>query len=401
MIKKIAQFIDSVSLLRAITFFLLVPVAIVAIKRFGINAPYLVLTLLLVNVLLCCTFLLAKAYIIVCRFTTLTPHVPLRHECSRVPLTATAVHEILRKSGYQFNRSCDYAECGLRSKATIAALLGMASLILLGSYDNLLQFNGVVLVGTGNPSLLYNPASYAKYYNGPFMRFADVNFKLKGVERIMPNGDYPYGAAKLRLTDRADRFLWEGTLAALGAPHNQNGFLFAVNSLEYNIGLVILVNGNHILYTDWLHLVPLTDPVPGFTHEGRLTRDKLNDTDGTAFYNEVTERLQLHIRYKNEQLDVELGEAPNHEKQVGRYKIVNQGTARQVQVRVSRVRHKEVMLGLIAATLLAGTSALFIRRRRLWIRQGEHSLEILTDSGRNSNDLRQIIDKLKVGYGEN
>lgn len=397
MVNRMLHFINSVSFLRILLFFLLVPAVVVVLKRSGINAPYLVLTLLLANVLLCCTFLLLKVYSVMRRYTTLTPTVPVRHDCICVNLPAASVVALLQQSGYQINRSGNYAERGLQSRVTVAALLGLALLIMLGSYDNLFQFNGVVLVGTGDPSHLYMPSAYAKYYNGPFMKFENINFKLKGIDRILPNSNYPYGAAKLRLTSRDDRFLWEGTLAALGTPHIQDGYIFAVNSLEYNIGLVLLVNSNHILYSDWLHLVPLVEPVPGFTHEGRLTTDKLNDTDGTAYYNENTERLKLHIRFKKEQIDVELGEAPDHEKQIGRYKIVNQGTARQTQVRVSRVRHKEAMLALIAATLLATVAALCIPRRRVWIQQEGRSVTVLTDTGRNSNELRQIINKNEGG----
>ena len=382
-------------LIRILPLFIVVPSVSLILKRLDI-ARALDVNLMIVNMLCCCCFLLARAYILNRRFKGEAPPVPLRHDLISFDSSRAFVLQKLQRSGYTLNATGSYAEQGIRSSASVLAMVCLASLLLLGSYDNLFQFGGVVLVGTGDPSLLYDPAAYTMYSHGPLVKIQDINYKLKGVNRIMPNSTYPYGAAELRLTDRQDRLIWQGTLAALGAHLTHKDLIIAMNSLEYNIGLLVLVDNNHIIYGDWLHLTPMVKPEPGFTHEGRIKLDKLNDLDGTALYNDQTERLQLRIRHQKEFVNVELGEAPNHEKQVGKYKVINQGTARQSQVRISRARHTVALLTLAVCTLLAAIAALAGSRRRLWIDESDGNIKLITDSGRCGDAVRSLVRSMEA-----
>lgn len=387
-------------LARILPFFLVVPFISLILKRFDI-ALALDVNLMIANMLCCSCLLLVRAIMLLRRFGAAPPAPPIRHELMSLTGSSDGFRQQLHRSGYRLSSAGNYAEKGLHSAATAAAMLALTALLLLGSYDNLFQFGGVVLVGTGDPSLLYDPAAYTMYSRGPFARIQSIGYKLKGVNRIMPNSSYPYGAAELRLTDRHDKQLWQGTLAALGAAYTHDGYIFAMNSLEYNIGLLMLVDGNHIVYGDWIHLVPMAKPVPGFTHEGTLKRDKLNDVEGTALYNDVTERLQLRLRFHKEPIEVELGEAPNHEKQAGKYKIINQGTARQSQVRISRVRHTVLLLILAGCTLLTTVAALVIPRRRLWISEQNGAATVIADSGRSGDAVRLLVKAMEAESGEN
>lgn len=367
MLRKIIKFVTSVPLLRAIPCFLIVPAVLFLLQKSGVVIPFWMDIVVLNGALLSCLLLLRGLLLVkeyYCGVPTVSPGLTFA-ETGR---TMNDLQQTLVKLGCRIHSQIGYAEQGMRSIAMSAFLVSLGLFLAVGCYDNLFQFVGVVQVGTGDPAKLSDPSAYATHSKGLFFRFPQVNFLVKGVDRILPNSQYPYGASRIRILTADNKKIWEGNLAALGDGHTQNGYLFMMNSLEYNIGLIIKID-NFLLYTDWLHLYPMVKPIEGFTHHGELKKEHNNDIDGTALYNENTERLQLRLRHKSEHIDVELGEAPNHEKQVGIYTITNQGTARLSQIRVVRQRHKWTLVLLSGLAAVTGIASLFCRRSRIWFRE--------------------------------
>lgn len=376
------------ALWRILLLFAIVPVIVLAVKSAGYPTAYGT-TAMIVNLLLCSGFLLYRAGLLlywqrqaappeVAGLTTVTP---LADDHT--------LHHALLQRGYRLNSAGNYAERGMVKRiASAAALASAAMVMLVGSYDNLFQFNGVVMLGTGQPQPLNKPATYTIYTKGPLMQFSALPYKLKGAERLFPDTTFPLGAVQMRLLTLDDSTLWEDYLPALGKVHEYDGYRFSMHALEYDIWLIMTTTDNHVLYTNWIHFYPLDKPVDGYSHHGILKKDKLNDVDGTALFNQVNDGLKIEMRYKQERITAVLGEAPNHVKQIGNYIVKNEGIGRWSQIRVMRTRHTPLMALLGGGMLLAVGVALFAPRRRVWLSREDHvGTQLRTDDGDLCNSL--------------
>jgi hypothetical protein len=336
---------------------------------------------MIVNMLLCSCFLAYRAGQIL-RWT----HHPAPPEIPGLATVACPSGEVslihtLAQQGYRLNSAGTYAEKSQVSRIGRAGVLVSAALLMLvGSYDNLCQFSGVIMLGPGEPVALNNPATYTVYTKGPLMCFSALPYKLKGLERFFPDATFPLGAAQIRLLSLDNRTVWEDRLLALGRVHEYGGFRYSMHALEYDVWLIVTTLDNHVLYSDWIHFYPLDKPVGGYSHRGRLKKDLLNDVDGTALFNQVNDGLKLEIRYKQEQITAELGEAPNQVKTVGKYVIKNEGIGRWSQIRIMRTRQTPLMTGMAGVFLLSGFVAVFAPKRRAWLRgDGRDATLLLTD----------------------
>lgn len=362
--------LSAVSLGSIIPWFLIVPILVFILRKLEIATAFGV-SLMIVNMLLLSCLLLFRGGLIISGFFRQAPTTPPDIQFVTADCSLDSLRGLLVKLGYRLHRENGYAERGWKSIATAAMLISFGLMLTVGTYDNLFQFRGAVQIGTGDPANLADEQCYSMFNHGPLMSLSRLKYKVKGVERYLPNSQYKYGAAKIRIIANDNTTVWEGILEPFGSRHTHKGIIYAMNSLQYNLSLIVMTTKNHLLFTDWLHLYPLVKPVEGFTHHGKLKTDKFNDFDGTALYNEVTERLQLKLRHKDKHFDIELGVAPDHEKVVGNYKIINQGTARLTQLDVMRARHTSLMLGLAGCSVVAGIISLCTRRQRVWFRGGD------------------------------
>lgn len=374
---------------RAVVFFSIIPVIVPALKLTG-YAQATSTTLMIVNMLLCSAFLLFRAGLQLCWQQQPAPSPSPRLQSAEIHLDEKIVHKVLQQQGYRLNNACTYAETGKWKSCAIAfTMVCSALLLLIGSADNLFQFSGVVMLGSGNPLPLNTPSTYTVYTKGPLMRFSALPYKLKGVERIFPDASFPYGAAQTRLLTLDNRILWEQFLPALGKSYDYSGFRFGMNALEYDVSLIMMTTDNHILYSNWIHFFPLVKPIGGYSHRGTLKKDVLNDVDGTALYNQVNDALKIELRYKKENFVVELGEAPNHEKKVANYIVKNDGIGRWSQLRVARIRHTPHMVVMAGLALFSGMVAVVSRRRRVWITSyPEGGCTLLTKDNELLNSLQ-------------
>lgn len=365
---------------RVLLLFTIIPALVLAVKAAGNPTAYGT-TAMILNMLLCSWFLLYRAVLLLRWRSQPSPPEIQGLTCVAPLPDEQALHLTLMQGGYRLNGATNYAERGtVRRTALAGALVSASLLMMVGSYDNLFQFSGVVMLGTGQPQPLNKPSTYTVYTKGPLMRFASLPFKLKGVERFFPDSAFPFGAAQIRLLTLDDRTLWEERLSALGRVHEYGGFRFSMHALEYDVWLILTTMDNHVLYTDWIHFYPLDKPIDGYSHRGRLKKDDLNDVDGTALFNQVNDGLLVEMRYKKERIKVELGEAPNHVRTVGKYIVKNEGIGRWSQIRVMRARHTPLMAFLGGMLLLTGCVAMLAPRRRVWlIRGGNEGTLLRTD----------------------
>lgn len=373
---------------RVLLLFMVIPLLVLGVKSAGYTTAYGT-TAMIVNMLLCSCFLLYRASLLLCWKRRPAP--PEISGLATVSLPdEQSLRRILLQRGYRPNRANTYAERGTVRRIALAGLLASAALLMLvGSYDNLFQFSGVVMLGPGEPVPLNKPATYTVYTKGPLMRFSSLPYKLKGVERFFPDATFPFGAAQIRLLTLDNRTLWDDSLQALGKVHEYDGFRFSMHALEYDVWLILTTTDNHVLYTDWIHFYPLDKPVDGYSHRGRLKRDVLNDVDGTALFNQVNDGLKVELRYKKERITAELGEAPDHVRRIGNYILKNEGIGRWSQIRVMRTRHTPLMAFLGGMLVLAGGMAIVAPRRRVWLSQSEHDGILLrTDDSELSSGLQ-------------
>lgn len=355
----------------ALVIFLLIPIIVVVLKLAG-RASTVATNLMIADIFLIGAYLIYRTVRVVRWRTSSVPMEPARLPLHESRLGIVESRDYFSRAGYCFHQEGTYAERGIFRRLAIAFLLGsLALLFMLGCYDNLRALSGMILLNTGDPQPLNKVESYSLYSKGPLASFSEIPYKLKGVELIFPDAKYPLGAMKVRLLSLDERDVWQFDLPALGKGFEKDGFNFTLNSLEYDIMLMIVIDGDHLIYSDWLHVVPMQTPSGGFSHKGSLKPNKLNDLDGSAFYDQKTDRLLLKIRHTKKRFQVELGEAPDHEKTVGRYLVRNDGIGRQGQIRVIRQRHVNALIALAGIAIVAASLVFFAPRRRVWIRAAE------------------------------
>lgn len=285
--------------------------------------------------------------------------------------SCTVVRDTLRDAGYRFHRTGRYGEYGTLRRVSRVVSLGSLSLLLLtGVYDNLRSFSGMLFLHTGDPKPLYEKETYQLYGKGPLASFSEIGYKLKGVEMYETDSRYPLGAMKMRLMTKDEKESWQFLLTSLGEGYRKDDLTFTLNSLEYDIQLSVLIDGNHIIYSDWLHLIPMQTPQGSFTHKGELKVNALDDVGGTALFDPGTDRLKLRLHHTKKQIDIELGRAPDDAKKFENYLVRMDGLARRGQVKVIRDRHLKMLAALAFGTVLSALVMACAPRRRVWLMQG-------------------------------
>lgn len=379
--------------LRILPWFAIIPVVVIFLKP--VTSSDLPVYLLTANMLLC------SCYLVLCAIRPLLWHrLPLPAKPDQIkyqPCSCTVdqVHRALRGKGFGIHTSGAYAERGKGRRYSFCQLYGgLAALLMLGSFETLIQFSGIVMLSTGDPKPLNEPSSYLSFAKGPLRDLSSLPYKLKGVEAIFPNQQHPLGAGEVRLLTMDDRLLWQGVLDSLGRGHQYNDLVFTLNGIEYDIWVIMMTDKNHVLYSDWVHFNPMKSPRDGYSHQGTLKKQERDDIDGTALFDQERIQLKLNIRYKKEHFDLVLGQAPEHSKMLGNYNIKYEGIARRLKVVVYRKRHQDMMLLLGGLSVVGGVLAFISKRRRVWIdRENDDCCRIATDDKHLYAQLAAVCSK--------
>jgi hypothetical protein len=298
------------------------------------------------------------------------PPMPADLPCYDLSTPCAVVRETLFDAGYRFHRTGWYGECGTLRRVSRVVSLGCLSLLLLtGVYDNLRSFSGMLFLHTGDPKPLYEKETYQLYGNGLLTSFSEIAYKLKGVEMYEADSRYPLGAMKMRLLSMDEKESWQFLLTSLGKGYQKDDLTFTLNSLEYDIQLTVLIDGNHIIYSDWLHVIPMQTPQGSFTHRGELKINALDDVGGTALFDPSTDRLRLRLHHTKKPLEIELGRAPEHEKKFENYLVRMDGLARRGQVKVIRDRHFKMLAVFAFGTVFSALAMACAPRKRVWLIQ--------------------------------
>jgi len=312
----------------------------------------------------------------------------------RWPLDSDAVRDRLRTEGYSFHRQGEYAEFGnLRRLSTAVLFSSLSLLFMVGVYDNLRTLNGMLFIHTEAPKPLYELGSYQLYGKGPLASFSEIPYKLRGVEMFEGDSRYPLGAMKMRLLSEDETESWQFLLTCLGEGYRKDGLTFYLNSLEYDVALTVLIDGDHMIYSDWLHLVPLRTPVGSYTHSGELKKNSIDDVGGSALFDPVTNSLKVKLRHTQKYIDVVLFNAPpEHEMRVENYLVRLDGVARRGHVKVTRNRHVKTLAALAGMVILSAVVALCTPRRRVWITSGDDGSACIV-KGDDANLLACFVEK--------
>jgi len=322
------------------------------------------------------------------------PLVPEKLTQYRCPDDCEVIRDRLESAGYSFHRHGGYAEFGnLRRIATALLFSSLSLLFMVGAYDNLRTLNGMLFIHTEGPKPLYELGSYQLYGKGPLASFSEIPYKLKGVEMFEGDSRYPLGAMKMRLISKDESESWQFLLTCLGKGYRKDGLTFYLNSLEYDVALTVLIDGNHMIYSDWLHLVPLRTPEGTYTHSGELKKNSIDNVGGSALFDPTTNSLKVRLLHTQKQIDVVLINAPpDHEKMVEKYLVRLDGVARRGHVKVTRDRHVKTLAALAGIVILSAVVALFTPRRRVWITPGDDG-SVCIVRGDDTNLLACFVEK--------
>lgn len=349
---------------------LLLPVYTVVMKARG-KETLLSINLMIFSLSVVCLFLLYRS-VLYFRRRYPPPPAPTRLPLHKLDQDIDSARERIRGAGYRFQREGMFAEFGSLGRVAKGVLLGSLTLLLMtGVYDNLRYLSGVILIHTGAPFALYEKESYFFYGKGPMASFSEFPYKIKAVEMYENDSRYPLGAMKIWLMTKDEKDSWLFLLKCLGEGYKKDDFTILLNSLEYDIGFTVLINGNNLLYSDWIHLIPLKLPADSYTYTAELLPNSLNDVGGTALFDPVANKLKVRLRHTKKYVDFELGRAPEHEIKVENYHARIEGIARRGQVRISRDRHIKTLGVLACIALLSGFVVVCAPRRRVWITPGE------------------------------
>lgn len=355
--------------MRVFSLFLIIPLVAVILKVAGYQSM-LATNLMIVDLFFFAVYLFARGIYLLLWRKSVPPGVPDGLPETGLMLNKDEMSAVLQKSGYRVNLAATYAEKGVVKRISLALLqLSFSLLLIIGTYDNLFHFSGSVFIGIGNPFPLNSFSTYTIVSKGILTSYSDIAYKVQGVEWKLPDRQYPFGAAEIRILDLNDKKIWQGILPIFGEPQQVGEFLFSANSFEYDIWLIMTTTKNHVLYTDWIHFFPSKKSESGYTHHGTLKKDHLNDVDGSGFFDQYNDRLRLDIRYKKEQLLVKLGGDIGPKVVLGNYVFKNEGIGRWAQLRVLRKRHIPLLITFALLSIISAVCYFLSGRKRVWVRE--------------------------------
>ncbi|ACM18431.1 ResB-like family cytochrome c biogenesis protein, putative [Geotalea daltonii FRC-32] len=360
--------------------FLIIPLVVVLQRISGGSSISPII--LLINNLLCLAWLLARLFIDVRRFRSgkrYGSEALFRGRAATVPFGREQLREHLVRTGYILDESGRYGERPDRGYwGRLLLLTGLSFTLLVGTYDNVRQFSGTILLGVGGPLKLFEASSYGILTKGALSSFDELPVKLQITRQILPDGKYPKGATDIVICDPDGKELQRATIRP-GSPLSIGAFEIHMARFLFDAWLVVTTTSNHIVFTNFVKLLPLDKPKEGYTFHGEIDDDHFEKVKGEVWLRPQDKAMKVAVDYKGSRIvDTELFLWGENKKESAGYVAKLEGLGQWSEIHVTRRRHKSALFAGVWTALLGLLIRLSWRPRRVWITETPDGISLRT-----------------------
>jgi hypothetical protein len=282
---------------------------------------------------------------------------------------AAHVRSGLAGKGYRFDAAGMYGEKrDLGYLGTVVLYGGLLSVLLIGTYDNLYQYTGVVRLGIGDPKPLNNPESYGELIMGPAA--SPEQLPMLQVRRmVLPNAEWPRGAVEIGLWNKEGKMLAAG-ITAPGKSLRYNGFEYDMLKFSFVADFKAFTRDNQPEFDGVLTLLPLPMKKGVYTYYTPVNDPKFDKITGDAWFNPEKKALKVVLSREGKQiLDTELELWGGDKRTQGNYTVFFPRLGQFTEIRVAHVRHFTMLkIGAVIA-LVGSLLRLLIRSQRVWLEE--------------------------------
>jgi hypothetical protein len=278
------------------------------------------------------------------------------------------IHAKFASAGFCFDKSGYGEKRNLSLPATTIIYGGILFALLVGSYDNMLQFSSVLAQGVGAPLPLNVPESYSSISSGPLASLKDMP-RLQVKRLFFADAQWPKGAVEIALHDQgtSNAVVAEGTVAKDGKPLVYRGLDYHLGRFLFEVPLQISTDNKHLEFDSTLVMKPLVPPLGNYTYyasfEGvRLLWDLLYDPAGKAF------RLVGGENGKNV-VDVVIVFGRDTAKQMGSFIARVPRIVQRAEIHVVRHRHLILVYFGLGIAVIGILLRLIFHPQRVWLEE--------------------------------
>jgi hypothetical protein len=284
---------------------------------------------------------------------------------------ASQIREELTGDGFSWNADANYAEKPDRGYfGTIMIYGGLFLLLFVGTYENMGQFSGTLLLGIGMPSDLSKQGAFFPLIKGVLASQSGLP-KLQITKQIFASSTYPKGASDILLLTKENKTLGSATLVGGGAePYRYKGYdiFLAKQLVDVALNIRDRKNPEKSIYYDGVKFSPLWKKEGDYSMYATFRTPAGHE--GEAFYNPEKKTFRFTMtREGKKELDTEYVLYQYRQKEVGNFIISLDSMGNWSEIHVVRRRHMEwLWVGAIIA-LLGLIMRIAFRPQRVWLEE--------------------------------
>lgn len=360
--------------------FLIVPLVVILQRSSGVTS--LSPTILLVNNLLCLAYLLVRLIVDVRQSRSRIRYgsqALFRGRAAQFLLGQNHLREQLVRTGYTLDQTGHYGERPDRGYwGRLILLAGLSFTLLVGTYDNLRQFSGTILLGVGEPLKLFESSSYGILTKGTLASSEELPVKLQITRQVLPDAGFPRGATDIILRDRDGMEMQRATIMP-GAPLRIGAYDIHMARFVYDAWLVVTTTSNHIVFTNFVKLLPLDQPKGSYSFHAEIDDARFEKVKGEAWFRPKDKALKVALDYKGSRIvDTELFLWGANRREQGGYVAKLEGLGQWSEIHVARRRHKGALFVGALTALMGLLIRLAWRPRRVWIEESPDGISLRT-----------------------
>ena len=273
----------------------------------------------------------------------------------------------LSGAGYRFGADGRYGEKREHGYfGTTAFYFGLMLLLVFGSYDYMREYSIMVRLGVGLPFELDGKGLTGDFEAGKLAATSAVP-QLQVIKQILPNDKWPKGATEIALVTKEGKEVAKTTLSP-GKTFNHDGLEYRMTKFIFD-GLVVIREGKYIIFDEFIKFLPLAEKKGVYSYYAP-TISVESKVRGSAWLNPEKKTVRVVGKLGKQQIvDTELELWGVNKKTEGEYKTSFEGLAHWSEIRVSRGRHRGMLMLGAFFVVMGGLLRLFVRPQRVWLEE--------------------------------
>ena len=276
----------------------------------------------------------------------------------------------LAAAGFCFDAEQNYGEKHNSGHLGVTLVYGGLCLMLLtGVWDNLRQFSGTVLKGSGKPVELSVRDDYYHLIAGPLASPAGLPL-MKVLKQTFPNSQLPLGSSEIALYAKDGKRVGGATLVPGEAPYRYKEFEIYTGRLAVDYALTLRTkdSANNNVFDDAVKLYQLPATKDGFTHYGTFTTPA--GDEGETWYDPVKNTFRIVLARNGKKIiDTDFIFQAYREKLEGDYVIGVKGMGHWSEIHIVGRRHMPLIIASGIVALIGVLMRMLFRPQRVWLKE--------------------------------